>query len=253
MNSQDNSSEDAEEVLADSALIIAQLQCVYKNAEADEELSYVSKTQVKAAVEGLRSALEYTAQQIWRSYTKKKNKVYFPYGADIEKFHASVKRSLPALKEQSPSLYALVESIQPHITGETWLSELCSVSNFNKHNGLSKQTRKNSPGKTLSIGDGAIVLKDSSNLVIHNGYIDGVPLSLKGSLRLSSLSSEEDVRNQVNRLIPLTRNFDWVEFHIDIINSDVLSMLNRSHQMISVFVKSASSEIKRLASTDGRH
>lgn len=235
--------EDAKEVLADAERLIAELSVTYAKAVSDEEVLLASKTHIKGAVEGVRSALEYTSQDIWRSYTTKKNSVYFPYGKDEAAFLVSVKRNLPALKEQAPLLFDLVESIQPFITGESWLSELCTVSNFNKHNGLSGQLRKNSPGNRVEFGFGGIVIEDCEDVTILNSSVNGVPIGKNGAVKFSSSSSTSFIREQLNEALPFNREFDWVEFHIDITGSDALLMLKKAHFEVSDFVEKVHKEI----------
>ena len=235
--------EDAKEVLADAERQIAELSVIYAKAISDEELLVASKTHIKGAVESVRSALEYTSQDIWRSYTTKKNSVYFPYGKDEAAFLVSVKKNLPALKVQAPLLFDLVESIQPFITGESWLNELCAVSNFNKHNGLSGQLRKNSPGNRVEFGFGGIVIENCENVTILDSSVDGVPIGKNGAVKFSSSSSTSHIREQLNEALPFSREFDWVEFHIDITGSDALVLLKKAHFEVSDFVEKVHKEI----------
>lgn len=245
MINKSNRYEDSKEVLADAERLIAELAVIYAKAVSDEELLVASKTQIKGAVEGIRSALEYTAQDIWRSYTTKQNSVYFPYGMDEAAFLASVKRNLPALKVQAPLLFDLVEGIQPFITGDSWLSELCAVSNFNKHNGLSGQLRKNSPENRVEFGMRGILIENCENVTIINGSVDGIPISKNGLVKFSNSSSTSHIREQLNEALPFRREFDWVEFHLDVTGSDALLMLKKAHSEVSIFVEKAQVEINK--------
>lgn len=227
--------EDAIELLEEAREMIALFQEYYVTAASNEELLTVSRPKIKSSLESIRSALEYTAQDIWRSYSRKKNSVYFPYGADEKQFTKSLKRNLPGLAEQSPGLFSLVESIQPHVSGKQWLSELCALSNFNKHNGLSKQVRKNSPGNTVNIGN-LIEFSNSENIVI-TASLNGVSLGKDGPLQLGSSMTTEQIRSQVSEGFQLWREFDWVEFHYDGSGSDLLTMLKMAHAEVSDFVE----------------
>lgn len=235
--------EDSKEVLAYAEELINQIASAYVKAATDEELLAASKTQIKGAVEGIRSALEYTAQDIWSSYTTKKNSVYFPYGKDEAAFLISVQKNLPALKEQVPSLFSLVESVQPHFTGESWLVQLCAVSNFNKHNGLSSQLRKNSPGNRTDIG-GMIRVINSENVTI-NTLVNGKPIGKNGPVIVSTSASTKDIRSQLVESISVTREFDWVEFHIDTTGADALVMLKKALKGVRFFVEGVNSEINK--------
>ncbi|VVM43466.1 hypothetical protein PS623_00375 [Pseudomonas fluorescens] len=215
--------------------MIASFQEYYTAAASDEELLIVSRPKIKSALESIRSALEYTAQDIWKSYSRKQNSVYFPYGVDDKEFRKSLKRNLPGLAEQSPVLFSLLESIQPHISGKHWLPELCALSNFNKHNGLTKQVRKNSPGNTVKIGS-LVQLSNSENVVI-TGSFGGVELGKNGPVKLGNSMTTEQIRSQINESFQISREFDWVEFHYDGSGSDLLAMLKMAHSEVSVFVE----------------
>lgn len=245
MSNKSNRYEDSKEVLADAQRLISELSVIYSKAVSDEDLLVASKTQVKGAVENIRSALEYTSQDIWRSYTSKKNSVYFPYGKDEVSFLKSVKSNLPALREQAPLLFDLIESIQPYVTGESWLSELCAVSNFNKHNGLSGQLRKNSPGNRIELGQRGFAFGNVGKVTITNSSIGGLPVGKNRDVTFSSSSSTSHIRDQLSEGISFKREFDWVEFHIDITGSDALLMLKKAHCVVSDFVEKAHQEINK--------
>lgn len=233
--------DDVREVLACASELIADIKAEYDEARSNEAVG-VSRVKIKHAVELIRSALEYTAQDVWRSYTKKQNKVYFPYGKDEPQFLASVKRSLPGVDLQAPKLYEIISGAQPHSCGDSWLFDLCMVSNFNKHNGLSRQSRKVSESNTITLGNIAKVSGDSE-LTIGKCYQDGVLISGSGPLVLSNKKGIAEAKKQVSDGISLIQEFDWVEFHIESSDGDALKLLQTSHVNTSRIIESIYKEI----------
>lgn len=225
--------DDITELLAAAAEYIKRIQDGYEKARNDEESIAVARVEIKACLECLRSSLEYAAQDIWSSYTKKKNSVYFPYGAQEDDFLRSVKRNLPAVREQFNEAYQLIESLQPHKCGSDWLHWLCSASNFNKHDRLSKQVRKNSKGSITNLG-GAVGLAEGGTVVFNHCSINGTPVSPSGHFVLSSDRAVADMAREVPG-IALTRAFDWVEFELEGKPGDVMKKLTESHVKIADF------------------
>jgi hypothetical protein len=229
------------EVLACASELIADLKAEYDEARRNEAVG-VSRVKIKHAVELIRSALEYTAQDVWCSYTTEHNRVFFPYGKDEAHFLASVKRNLPGVDLQAPKLYEIISSAQPHSCADSWLIDLCIVSNFNKHNGLSRQSRQVSDNSTITLGD---VAKVSGNAAITIGecYQDGVAILKPGPLVLSNRRGIAEAKKQVSDGISLIQEFDWVEFHIESSDGDALKLLQTSHVNASEIIESIYKEI----------
>jgi hypothetical protein len=230
--------EDALEVLSSGREIISSFEQEYELARSSSKLANMPRVEVKSAVECIRSALEFTAQDIWHSYTRKEHRVYFPYGKTKVAFDKSVKKNLPALEAQSPNLYSLVEALQPYACGDSWLEDLCVVSNFNKHKGLSTQIRKNSLGNAVSLG-GMISVRNCADVTFNNVWIEDMPLGVHGSLVISNIPDFPIIGGQLSHGSLMTKEFDWVEFHIDLSDNDVLKLLSKSYVESVRFVESA--------------
>jgi hypothetical protein len=136
----------------------------------------ISKVQVKNVMENLRSVLDYSAQDIAKKLKENpKNgslddKVYFPYGQRKNHFDNSVKRNLRPLKTDLPILFDVLEAVQPYKSSDSWLVDLCILTNEAKHNNLTKTENQ----KTVSIRQGnAINISGASNVVMHNNYYNG--------------------------------------------------------------------------------
>jgi hypothetical protein len=226
---------DIQALLEECSANILAIERKYDFARSDDLQLEVLKPLVKSTMEHLRSVLEYTAQDIWESYTKKKNTPYFPYGKDEESFVKSLSKNLPGLAQQRPDLLAVVESIQPHNCGDSWVSDLCSHTNFNKHNRLKPQVRKNSPSNTINIGGGLITIRDSSDINL-SGTIDGALISAL-PVSLSNSMPAHELREKINSAIDVMKEYDWVEFHFEGSISDVHKFLILSRRNVEQYVE----------------
>lgn len=101
----------------------------------------IKKVVIKNTLENLRSILDYAAQDI-KVELKRHNKngvpdkIYFPYGQRENHFKKSIKDNLPGLPKHLPVLHALIQDMQPFKCGDSWLVDLCGLTNDAKHNNL---------------------------------------------------------------------------------------------------------------------
>lgn len=132
---------------------LAAIKKDYDKSLEQKEICYNLRMQVKNVMENLRSALDYMALDTHESFPNQKNtkdKIYFPYGKDQAAFEFRVKKCFPELKATAPDIYLSFENMQPHMQGNTWLYDFCRLTNDNKHDSLTPQTRTSQ--KTYSIG-----------------------------------------------------------------------------------------------------
>ena len=208
----------------------------YNEAKQDEEQKVVSRPLVKSSLEHLRSVLEYSAQDIWATYNNKNKKLYFPYGKTDALFHANVKRNLPKLIDNNPKILQLIKSLQPFDCGDDWLSELCDQTNFNKHNKLGKQVRKNSSKATTNV-DRLVSLGGSGTVTFSNCSYNGVPLGHGKPAVISNDMSVKQIKSNIGGSIPVSREFDWVEFRFENSPTDTLELIKKSHSKISSYIE----------------
>lgn len=226
--------EDIKELLDTVDGNISTLRAKYEEARKSENVKAVLRPLVKSTLEHLRSALEYSAQDIWSQYNTKSKKLYFPYGLEDALFQANIKRNLPNLKTQLPQVYLLLESIQPFKSGDDWLKQLCDQTNFNKHNRLTEQVRKNSEGSTTNVGN--LVSMRGGSVVFENCSYNGMPLGHGKPAVISSEMSVDEIQKGIAIPIKVNREFDWVEFHFDDTAHDTLELIETSHNNISLYI-----------------
>ncbi|QYJ84207.1 hypothetical protein [Shewanella aegiceratis] len=159
----------------------------------------INKVALKNTLENLRSVLDYAAQDMQcklKSLVKNRipEKVYFPYGQRENHFKNSVKRNLPGLSEHMPSIYTMVQAMQPFKSCDPWLVDLCGLTNDAKHNNLNKTENRKSRiifqgGMPLvEVGEGAQVSMTGTRV---NGVLqDDVFIDPDGTTRIRPVSGQ---------------------------------------------------------------
>jgi hypothetical protein len=231
--------DDAKELLDASDRIIYSIRTEYERARFDEDISGISRVNVKSALEHTRSALEYTAVEIYKSYSKKETKVYFPYGRTEKIFLQSVNKNLPGLARQSQDLFSIVESIQPHMYGADWLIKLCDATNFRKHNQLGSQRRRVSRENTVKIGN-FFTMIDCEDMTFEGNTFNGVSMS-PGKVVISSSIPIREIQHGFNPAVSVSRVFEWVEFALEDVDYDVLKLLATSSEEVRKVVEGVQS------------
>jgi hypothetical protein len=224
---------DVKELLEAVEQDVIYIESAYDGARRDEEVQQVVRPKIKCCLESLRSSLEYFAQDIWESYTKKQNKIYFPYGATEENFLNNQRKNLPAVDTQAPECFALIRSIQQFECGDSWLVDLCKLVNINKHKQLSAQTRRNSAGSTTALGN--IIKMGLGDATFINCSVNGAPLAKSGKLVLSSDRKVSDMTADLLAPVPILREYEWVNFEIGEDPVDALKLIQRCRVQITDF------------------
>jgi len=167
---------------------LVDIKAAYERSLREKNIPASLRIDVKNAMENLRSCLDYMAQDMAEAvimpYRRANNlsalkRVYFPYGKDKQSYDDSVKRNLPDLQTVSPVIHALIEGIQAHACGDTWLYDLCSILNANKHDSLSPQERtERQTYKVGRQGGGAAISAPAGAIKAPSGAISigGVPV-----------------------------------------------------------------------------
>ncbi|OFJ85124.1 hypothetical protein HMPREF2844_11155 [Neisseria sp. HMSC072F04] len=113
----------------------------------------ITKVKLKSILENLRSSLEYMAQDINSALSKKKTRIYFPYGDTKEIFKERINQNLPAIQSEYPALYDCIEHLQPHKNnGDKWLVDMCRMTNDAKHKKLLEVKNEGNDNVILSSG-----------------------------------------------------------------------------------------------------
>lgn len=200
----------------------------------------INKVSLKNTLENLRSILDYSAQDMHsklKTLSKNKipDKVYFPYGQREKHFKNSVKRNLPNLSEHMPSIHSLVLDMQPFKSGDSWLVDLCVLTNDAKHNNLSKTENRKS--RTIHQGGMALVeFGEGAQVTMTGNRVNGV---LQDDVFIDSNGTTKIKPVAGNTLI--TEN-NKIQFHGKQI--EVVPFLESCHKNLSKFAADLALELK---------
>jgi len=96
---------------------------------------------IKNVLENQRSALDHTAHAITGRWGLKGRKTYFP-SAEVEaRFPSELERHMPGVAAGNAEVAAAIERHQPYQPGHSWMQDLYSLTNENKHSELTPQIR----------------------------------------------------------------------------------------------------------------
>ena len=137
-------------------------------AQTNNEKPNLSRTKIKGILEHLRSVLDYVAVDITETLkeeclkkniqAKKVGKIYFPIRDNSTEFSEVIQKNFCYLKEFYPSIYELVENIQPFEGKDNWLQRLSKLTIQNKHNGLTEQQKTEYDNVTVGGNKGVIII-----------------------------------------------------------------------------------------------
>jgi hypothetical protein len=236
--------EDVETILTAAKKQHQEIRDSYKKSLSDESLDL--RVPVKNLMENLRSALDYMAHDIYESCCKAErvatgkpdpHRIYFPYGLTEADFNSEVGKSLPGLATLSPTVYDLLVSIQPFRSGDSWLYDLCSILNKQKHDRLTRQTRSETETYTVSNGTGSVTdrINDPS---VHIR-------SLQGAVKIFGVPAQftdQSIRTAPSDQLDHERT-RWVAFLFEGTGTNVLDLLNTAVPGISDLGKSLYEEL----------
>lgn len=237
---------DIKELLAEVEEIASTLSDSYEKARKDSTVLQISRVKVKSALEHLRSILDYCAVDVYMHvYGSKPGKLYFPYAKNEALFNKHLASNFKALRQRNPKIYNLMASVQPHVSGSNWLTELCGYTNTNKHNNLTPQVRKTKDSVTIG---NLVKLSGNSTVTIVNSTVNGVQIGKDSStpVTISDAMTDEEIASQLNPenpYISITRFAEEVKFFIDGSSNDALEFIQDTRERISILVSQLYAEI----------
>lgn len=218
----------------DSILVVATQQYHtvlqgYERALRDKSLDL--RVHVKNLMENLRSALDYMAHDIYESSCQPariargqpdlKN-IYFPYGKIETDFKAGIGRSLPDLCTLAPDIYKILVSIQPFACGDSWLCDLCTILNENKHDRLKAQERSESETDTVDSQYGSVTITIND----PNSKVTSIPDAVK-IFGVPAEFREDGIHTAPSNTLNHKRT-KWVAFTFEGTNVNVINLLDKA-------------------------
>jgi len=196
---------------------LANIKKVYDESLEQREIHPFLRIDIKNVMENLRSALDYMAKDIATNIQAAGKNHYFPFGDNQKNFHNSVDKNLQNLKNKRPDIYCLIENMQPHTCGNSWLPDLCHIVADKKHDSLVQQERTSQ--KTYSIG---LPGKDSI-ISAPAGAIEALP----GAISINGIPITFDTTTGIPQQTPNLEIsvITWVSFKFQNTNIEVYPLL----------------------------
>ena len=167
--------DDIDAVLGVAGELLQEIQTEYDRSLSSKTVSPKLSVYIKNYLENLRSPLDYLASEICEKILSqtKAHKAYFPISCENTKaFAVHIDRNLPGLDTLHPSLYVVLEELQPYSSlGCKALPKLSKLVNENKHNQLSPQTRTERRGLTINFPSGARISMGPGASISGGGVI----------------------------------------------------------------------------------
>jgi len=217
--------DDINVVLGVADELLQEIQTEYVRSLSSKAVSPKLSVYIKNYLENLRSPLDYLASEICEKIPSKAkaHKTYFPISCENTKaFAAHIDRNLPGLDTSNPSLYAVLEELQPYKqSGCKALPKLSKLVNENKHNQLSPQTRTEKRGLTINFPGGASISMGPDASISGGGVISsgGGWISPAGG----TISGDSPARVGEGGVVQTVTR--WVSFTFDETGDNVISLL----------------------------
>lgn len=221
--------EDAKELITESKETFKEIKEAYEESLHDRTVKPKLLIKIKNFMENLRSALEFTAHDLFDKYgssTASDPYIYFPYawsGLSLADFQTKniIERFIPGLNASRPDIAGKLEDYQWFAnTNNEWLPKFMDLNNENKHQRLTPQTRKETKELRIQTGNvgmrlsGGASIKISGNATIRMGNS-----IIRGNQRISPNNPariEGDAKQEV---------ITWVSFHFTDNNEPVIPLL----------------------------
>lgn len=130
---------DIEAVQALAAEYLQEVEQLYEGALHAKSVPQRLRALIKNVLENERSSLEYLARAIADAYGTPSGNVYYPLAPSAAKFNGSIDSRMPGVRAARPDIAAEISLHQPY--AHAWLADLRDLTNENKHEQLTPQTR----------------------------------------------------------------------------------------------------------------
>lgn len=205
------------------------------------------RIKVKNLMENLRSILDYTARDLYEGVCKPHRQklgktdprnIYFPYGRNESDFKSSITKSLPDLEVLSVPIYNLIRNVQPFVSGNPWICDLCYINNENKHDRLTPQTRQEIETYTVEGPQGSVsIISNNPNIRVT---------SQPGAVKIFGVPAQftpEGIRTAPSNL--RHKRTVWISFVFEGTSINVLNLLKNAVPGVEALAKSIYRELRK--------
>lgn len=212
---------------------LVQIERQYRKALHEKKIPISLQIDVKILMETLKSALDYMAHDIYETIImpvrnkagkeaiKKQN---FPYGKNENDFKSMVGSNLPNLHSLAPTVYSIIEALQPHKSGDDWLCDFCEILNEKKHDTLSPQRREEKRGLKAKFPGGSGISMGAGASISGTGTIRSGPGRI--TLNNEKISGDSPARNVSGGVAQTIVR--WIYFKFSNTDTEVLPLLKKA-------------------------
>jgi hypothetical protein len=232
---------DAKHLVSDSKRTLLEIENAYQESLNQKNISPTLLIKIKNFMENLRSALDFTAHGIFDKYgdqSKSSQKIYFPYARedlDLNGFGSKnyIEKCIPGLSNTRPDIVAKIESYQCFSdASHSWLPTFMGLSNENKHQRLTPQTRKEVKELRISSGNVGMRLSGGASIKISgNAQISMGNAIIAGNQTISPDSPAKLLGPARQEVIT------WVSFHFTDNDEPVIPLLKNALDGIESIVE----------------
>ncbi len=223
--------EDAKELVKECASSLAAIKKEYDESLHEKNIHPKLLIKIKNFMENLRSALDFTAHDLFNKYGdgSSTNNLYFPYaweGLDLAGFRGKkrVEKCIPGLSRNRPDIAAMIENYQ-HFSDikNTWLPQFMDLNNENKHQRLTPQTRKERKELRLSSGGTSISMGQGASISIGRGAsITMGGMVIPGGQNFDANTPPSTIGKGTKEIIT------WISFHFSSNDEPVMPFLEQA-------------------------
>lgn len=225
--------EDAIELINNSKETLEEIKTAYNDSLHEREVKSKLLIKIKNFMENIRSALDFTAHELFDKYgisSGNVGNIYFPYAweeLDLNGFRTKnrIEKCIPGLISNRSDIAAKIESYQHFSNPENWwLPKFMDLNNENKHQRLTPQTRKEMKQLKIKSSDGNVSISLGSNASISLGG----GASLKIGDTIIPEGQTFDVNNPPATYGGTKEIITWVSFEFSDNNQPVIPLLEAS-------------------------
>jgi hypothetical protein len=218
--------EQAEALVRKAREQLAECRAAYDSSLEKQTVGTDLLIDIKHIIDSLRSALDYSARELFERFGTAKGdpNIYFPIpkrGTKAADFPTFVNTKIPGLAAARSDLVNLLASFQEFSSPDNgWLPDLATLSNENKHENLTPQTREETRELRIESQGAGITLGHGAGISLGAG----ASISFGGAVITGEQNFEPGQAPRVEGDARVT-NIIWVSFKFDGIEREVMPFL----------------------------
>lgn len=162
--------EDIDALLDEASDQLELLRQIYEETLTHQNPTAKLRVRIKNILENQRSSLDHLAHAIVERDGKTGSKTYYPFARHVNDFPRTFDRTMPGVAASRPDIKKVIKHRQPFRPGYEWLGHLSTLTNENKHERLTPQTRSGRHrAMRAGTGGGHIAAPGAATVVLAEG------------------------------------------------------------------------------------